>query len=359
MDQARDLDECAVPGPWVLDSARPLMARLVPIFQHRTDPSDESSSSTQESSQGPSSLAQGAPGPASSARSSTLRAHQNSTLLPNQLGRGLDKALMRDDALYALSDLFHLSAAAENQVLYGIQVEVENELRIARGEKLNPAATTNLAHLKLIVDEHLKSLTETATILANWDVLGWPSAGENATVKDKARLLLENFVHLKGCAGKISSDCQEAINSLTAEATRREGAKNALFTCCLALSTFVFTPFILVTAVFGMNFSEMENLALWVLAPAIAGAILFSVLVIVLWLRAGHIPWKRVLSYAIEVLQRCENCLLACGQGIVRVWRQLVQRARGNRERMIPDEIWFPLRNIFTFSWVPAEVLPC
>lgn len=123
-------------------------------------------------------------------------ASQNAARLPFEYGRQLDAGVARRDALYALHDVFRLSAASE---LHFVNLAGEQ----------SQAALRNLRHLKALVDAHAARVGDVAALLARRDGLDWLQA-EGAPA---ARL------------EKLSSACRDGMQAMVNYAAFEESTK--------------------------------------------------------------------------------------------------------------------------------------
>ncbi|KAI9154908.1 hypothetical protein HJFPF1_07468 [Paramyrothecium foliicola] len=269
LDNARDLSE-SPPGPWCPeDRTRSVSNYMFPIIQHRDNLA----------------LAKGPGRPYVSSQASvghaTLwQANQNACLLPFQYGNFLDHDIMKHDALYALSDVFRLSAASENQFLNLVEDLKEHEMEVSRNKSLNQASMLNLRYLRKILDDHITRITETALLLSDWEQLQWPRAAPDSPYRAEADrtavLVLRDFTHLKQRAERLSKACQEGIQSLANDAAFQESVKavaNARRVGRLTTLATVFVPLTFTSSIFGMNFADFGqgHLSIWVFFPVAAG----------------------------------------------------------------------------------------
>ena len=249
MDNARDLSR-SFPGPWCPQNRmRAWTTYMFPIIQHReylalsnTSPNTEVSSS---------------PEPTQS-----WEANQNACLLPFQYGQFLNKSTMADDALYALSDVFRLSATSEGQFLNLVHEQIEHELEVSRHANPTNASMLNLRYLRGILENHITKLTEIVLFLKNHDQIPWPrpppESSERVEADRMQNTLLNDFSHLHRRLERLSRSCHEGMQSLANSAAFQESAKavaNATRVECLTLLATIFVPLSFTSSAFGMNFS--------------------------------------------------------------------------------------------------------
>ncbi|TGO51361.1 hypothetical protein BOTNAR_0359g00110 [Botryotinia narcissicola] len=285
MDNARDLSN-SIPGPWCPeDNTNPWETYMLPILQHR-DYLSLCNDRSQEAI--PPALIQ------------PWEANQNACLLPFQYGRFLDKEILYHDALYAISDVFRLSAASEAKFLNIINDVINHELEVSKN--LNKASMVNLQYLRRLIDNHIDGIKETVLVLSSQDQFAWPRAGPGTNqhgVADGMRgLLLNDFLHLSQRAELLSKGCQKGMQSLVNTAAFQEAAKgvaNAQRVEQLTLLATIFVPLTFTCSIFGMNFAVFGQgeLQLWIFAPVAAGVVALSY---ALWYVAGYNSRRRSAS---------------------------------------------------------------
>lgn len=227
-------------------------------------------------------------------------ANQNCCLLPFQYGQFLNKEMLSNDAMYALSEVFRLSAASEAQFLNLMRDQIEHELEIST--KLDNASMVNLRYLKKILDDHASRLAETVLVLSSQDQFAWPRAALNSDEREDAdcvkRRLLIDFKYLLQRTETLSTSCEKGMQSLVNTAAFRESAKsvaNAERVGQLTLLGTIFVPLSFTCSAFGMNFKVFGQgeLAMWIFFPTAAGVMLILYL---LWYsaapRASLRPWS-------------------------------------------------------------------
>jgi len=236
----------------------------------------------------------------STAHPTLWEANQNACLLPFQFGQFLDQNLLPQDTLYALSDVFRLSAASESQFLNLIHDQIDHELRIS--SKIDNASMVNLRYLKTILGDHINSLTDTIMVLSSQDQFAWPSAGPG-TVQRKAAdsmrsILLGDFSHIRQRAERLSNSCQKGMQSLVSTADYQESVKgvaNAERVEKLTLLATIFIPLSFTCSLFGMNFSVFGqgHVSIWVFFPTAAVVLILSY---ILWYIASWMLSSRFWS---------------------------------------------------------------
>ncbi|KAI1327492.1 hypothetical protein F5Y16DRAFT_371476 [Xylariaceae sp. FL0255] len=196
-------------------------------------------------------------------------------MLPFQYGSTLAKDLASEDALYALSELFHFSASAEQQCLNLIHNRLERELSFIttdRGHGNHGVSLANLRYIKSILRRHEGSLAETSNMLENRSSLDWPRVPDTAAGAEKtnhtANLLLTDFRHLLRRAESLSRECEQGMATLaniTVLEESRQSVDMGLRVERLTVIATLFIPLSFVCSVWGMNFKELGtgSLPIW------------------------------------------------------------------------------------------------
>lgn len=195
---------------------------------------------------------------------------------------------MADDALYALSDVFRLSATSEGQFLNLVHEQIEHELEVSRHANPTNASMLNLRYLRGILENHITKLTEIVLFLKNHDQIPWPRAPpespERVETDRMQNTLLNDFSHLHRRSERLSRSCHEGMQSLANSAAFQESAKavaNATRVERLTLLATIFVPSSFTSSAFGMNFSVFGqgDLSLWVFFPTAAAVMGISYLI--------------------------------------------------------------------------------
>jgi hypothetical protein len=285
MDVGRDLTQCPK-GPWIDAQSQALQAVCAPIIQHRPKLALERLKSHES-----------AIPPATSAANLL----QSGSHLPTQYGSSLDPALMRVDAIYALSEVFSFAANSEHHLLDVIAGILQKEI-----EPLDTLSSDhpidNMKHTKALLDDHIERLAEVHRILVHRRNKKWPSASNEDTNLPKSDLALLDETHanlasdyeaLLNRARKLSALCVEnmsiiANDSMLYESRRCLEASHQ--TRRLTLLAFCYLPLSLTTSIYGMNFKELGQgkQSIW-LAFVTGFPIILTSAVIYYW---DKTPWS-------------------------------------------------------------------
>lgn len=199
---------------------------------------------------------------------------QSANLLASQYGSLLDHNSMRNDPMYALSELFEFSAASECQFLNMMQHQIEKEFFVIEAQ--TDWSLENLRYHKTLLDDHIQSMKGTLHALRRPLIPGSPA---EERISEAVQNVLEDFTHLLEQAQTLAAKCIEGINTIVSTTQlkeSREGIKQAEGLRRLTLLAFFFLPLSFTTSFFGMNFRELGTgtLSLWVvfvvLVPVVA-----------------------------------------------------------------------------------------
>lgn len=235
------------------------------------------------------------------------RSNQNACHLPFQYGLGLDEGTMARDVLYALSDVFRLSAASEGQTLNLVQRLIAEAVDASEVNPRNAAPIVSLRSLSKALEEHITGLSATVLLLRDRDHSEWPRAIEpdHKTKGDRmASLLLRDFEHLLQRAEMLSKSCQEGVRSVSAAVERRRAtqAESAMLLGC------ILAPAALTTSGFGMNFTFIENDNIGtffaVLVPLMFATFFLWWVLYKMWLSK---LWKALKPF-VQCMRTLQNC---------------------------------------------------
>lgn len=197
------------------------------------------------------------------------------SLLPLHYGSQLEKTLARQDAFYALSEVFRFAAASEVQFLNLIQNRIENELSFVALKDIggrNAISLLNLKYLKSQLTSHARNLTENVSTFENLKILDWPRT-VSVTIDQTIALLITDFRYLLKRVEDLANECESGMTTLTnssvMEETRRSAELSVVVWRYTAVAV-VFVPLSFVCSFFGMNFAEMGQgeLRLWIWFPS-------------------------------------------------------------------------------------------
>lgn len=279
LDSGKDLSE-SVEGPWFpRHGTRAWETYFFPVIVHQV--ADTPSWSMNERLPRTMPSAYAASNRATSANKTAAgewKAAQNICLLPFQYGSRLDKELARQDALYALSELFQFAASAEVQLLNFLQSRIEHELSFVGDQKVgqnHPVSLLNLKYIKTQLTPLAQRFAETVSILQSRHSLDWPRAENSATAERGAVLLLADFEYLLQRAGTLTRECEQGMATLANSSVleeSRHSASLALRVQRLTVIATIFIPLSFACSFWGMNFKEFgtgsQPLWMWLVLAA-------------------------------------------------------------------------------------------
>ena len=217
-------------------------------------------------------------------------------LFPQDYGFSLDSKLMRQDAMYALSELFTFAASAESQFLNFMKAEIVAAIRSFDGQE--ELGLANLRYSKSLLDEHLEYILETTNVILARGSVDWPkSTGsderDTAEVNEKLTQLTTDYEHLLSKAQTLASLCNDGMSTILNDSMLQESRKaiqQAEGTRRLTILAFLFVPLSMVASVFGMNVEEFGQgkLQIWVPFVVLIPIVGISVM-LCFW---DDMPWK-------------------------------------------------------------------
>ncbi|KAL9027738.1 MAG: hypothetical protein Q9196_003780 [Gyalolechia fulgens] len=168
-------------------------------------------------------------------------------LLPLQYGSRLNTELARQDALYALGELFQFAASAEVQLLNLLHNRIEHELSFVGGQNVGRYQVVlllNLKYIKTQLTTLTQRLAETVSILQNRHSLDWPRAVNSMTAERAAVLLLADFEYLLQRAKTLARVCDQGMATLANSSALEESRRPADMAVRVQRLTMIATIFI-------------------------------------------------------------------------------------------------------------------
>lgn len=200
-------------------------------------------------------------------------ADQNICMLPFQYGSRLDGELASRDALYALSELFHFSASATDQMLNFLDDKIRHELSFIGGAeedhtghggtaavRFSAASLLNLNYIKALLNSHTQKFAEVVHILQNRDVLAWPRDDASTIAARTGALLLADFEYLLKRSENLATACDQGVRNLAESANLEEARRSTELSMVVHRLTIIgtiFIPLSFVCSLWGMNFQEL------------------------------------------------------------------------------------------------------
>ncbi|KAF9768037.1 hypothetical protein IL306_014705 [Fusarium sp. DS 682] len=214
------------------------------------------------------------------------RASKHACVLPFKYGQKLNKDVAANDALYALSELFHFAANAEMQFLNLIQSQIKHELSFIEDPKFHTISLINLSYIKAQLSSHERHLTDTVHILENRQRLDWPSS-TSEEAENTAAMLTTNYRLVLQRAKNLGSDTEQGIAMLanaSALDLSRMSADNARMILRLSILVTLFIPLSFLSAAWGKTVKEMgtETLPMWWLVVPSVPVVVSSLVIFLL-----------------------------------------------------------------------------
>ncbi|KAM7214454.1 oligopeptide transporter [Rhypophila decipiens] len=293
LDSGRDLSQ-SITGPWSpLPGTRSWETYFFPVISHHNTATYQPLSPTRCSEASiPNTLrpqlAAGRSDSSTTPRHTEEKwvAAQNISLLPFQYGGQLDREIARQDALYALTELFQFAASAEAQLLNLVQNRVENEMSLVGGGQFGQylsISLMNLKYIKVLLTSHAQGLGEIITVLTNRHALEWPRI-DSAVAEKAAVLLLADLEYLKRRNEALSRECEQGMATLANMAVLEESRRSVDMSRTVQRLTVIgtiFIPLSFVCSVWGMNVEELGtgSQPMWMWIVSALPVVLFSYLV--------------------------------------------------------------------------------
>lgn len=196
---------------------------------------------------------------------------QSGSLLSRNYGKTLDQGLMKNNAFYALHELFLFSANSICQFLNMIDEKLSAEAEHQTME-IRQYSLSNLFHYQDILDRQIMQLRETIRIIKARGDSTWPRSVVKADVdivEAFAESLLEDYEELHHRAQTLSARCKGSMAMVMNHAAISESKRaisQAKKVQQLTFLAFFYVPISFTTSFFGMNLGKIGEgrLALWV-----------------------------------------------------------------------------------------------
>jgi len=195
-------------------------------------------------------------------------------------GHSLRMSLMAEDPFYALTEVFAVAAASQNQVLNMIEHKLAQRTQQSNNDF---DALPNLRYLKGVVLRQMEQTKQVCQSIQNTEDSKWPRSTVPAATRAR-NIVKQDYDHIYEHARDLDRRCQEAITVLMSSVTihdAKEAMAQARRVAKLTLLAFVFVPLSFTTSFFGMNFKELEDQSIWKWA-AITVPIMLTTLIVLL-----------------------------------------------------------------------------
>lgn len=192
---------------------------------------------------------------------------QSAQLLHRHLGENLENEISRTDAFYAFHDIFQFCASTENELLNLLERQLEPTWALS----LSPDASAQSPGISLgeleqnssLLEKHIWQLDLTLAIIWRQGNPTWPRASEPANfakAKAAAGQLEEDFQYLHLRAKNIQDRYQFTILARREREKAKPDTDNKKHsTVLLYIALLIFA-----TTFFSMNFTELQDLSIWI-----------------------------------------------------------------------------------------------
>jgi Mg2+ and Co2+ transporter CorA len=195
---------------------------------------------------------------------------QSAALLPFELETFLDEKNARNNAMYALSNIFRHAAFSEAQVLNVLDRQIEHELGVMQPEDMRSHTLDNLQYFSSILTRHIRHIRNALRALKSTD--NEFSAGGDAAITSATReSLMVDFDELLSRALDLYERCKDGMGVMQNRAIiveSRKAIEQSERVKKLTMLASFFVPLSFSTSVFGMNFQEFGqgHLSVWLFA---------------------------------------------------------------------------------------------
>ncbi len=295
LDSGKNLDR-GIEGPWMTENLLSHLSRLkevslLPVIRHypriafNTHRYARPSQTQQEAREG---------------------FQQTRSVLNQNYGKELNRAVMAKDSFFVVHDLFSFKAFAEVQFLNLVESVLSRETDVAVLNR-KPSVENLLFHKELLAS-HARALRENIESIKSRGGPDW----DRLTPEDDAKLyliakehsgrLLKDYEWLLQRTEELSASCDRGIQDSNTRVmmeetllTSQRSADTARLTNVATFSSFIYVPLSITSGFFGMNFKAFGqgNLQLWLWPIVTVPVVLLSSLVLLIFIRWGDLrDWK-------------------------------------------------------------------
>lgn len=293
-------------GPWLSkaerDSTEPRTTQFLPIIQHgKRDWFKRNTVDEGEQTQ------------------AHYRYPQTAALLPLAYGASLNATIMARDPLYAMAEIFRLSAASELQVLSLLDKTITRDIDYKSLQEKKPTLA-NLLYCREILSAHSEKMRE----LVHW-IKRYRSRNDlHVAIEDEhlrreaeavTNNLLTDFEHLVRRADLLSERCNTGMAVIGNNAMLDESRKaisQARVVARLTFIAFIFVPLSFTTSLFGMNVSQLGTGKLSIGVWAAVSSVVLLMTTLIFFVDRNTVAGARtIMSALIARLLRREQKLCA------------------------------------------------
>ncbi|KAN0095891.1 hypothetical protein V8E51_016602 [Hyaloscypha variabilis] len=205
---------------------------------------------------------------------------QSTALLPFELETFLDEKSTRNNAMYALSNIFRHAAFSEAQVLSVLERQIEHELGVMQPEDMRSHTLDNLQYFSSILTRHIRHIRNAVRALKSKDD-EFSIGGDPAIISVTMDSLNLDFEDLLSRALDLYERCKDGMGVMQNRAIiveSRKAIEQSERVKKLTMLASFFVPLSFSTSVFGMNFREFGQgrLSVWLFAVVSIPIILVS-----------------------------------------------------------------------------------
>jgi Mg2+ and Co2+ transporter CorA len=241
----------------------------------------------------------------------TDQAWRGSASLPRLYGRQLDIDCSHQDAFYALTQLFAISAFSVNRGLNLVEQCIDSQLKSSIEDM--QISLENLHEAKSIVQNYISGLQRILEFIQTRESAKWPRATApklRALADAAAEELIHNYQHplnrATSLAQRISSESQWLMHKAMLNEPQRafsQGSRVARLT----FLAFLFIPLSFTSSLFGMNIVELvgeagPKVSVW--QWAVLTAIVFAGSLLLWW-------WEAVLRFIKHISSKVRGTTAA------------------------------------------------
>ncbi|TAQ89505.1 hypothetical protein B7494_g2152 [Chlorociboria aeruginascens] len=195
---------------------------------------------------------------------------QSTASLPFELETFLDDNSSRNNAFYALSNVFRHAAFSEIQVLNLIEFQIDREIGVIRPKEHRSYILNNLQFFKSILTRYIRCIKDTLRSLKETDEI-FCSGGDKTKTSTIAEGLTADFERLLADTLELSARCTESIGVMINReiiVESRKAIEQSERIKKLTMLAAFFVPLSFTTSLFGMNFQEFGqgHLSVWLFA---------------------------------------------------------------------------------------------
>ena len=195
---------------------------------------------------------------------------QSTGLLPFELETFIDEMSARENAMYALSNIFRHAAFSESQVLNVLDLQVEHELGILQPEKIRSHTLDNLQYFSSILTRHIRYIRDALRTL-KLEENEFSTGGDPTITSDMSKSLVTDFDELLQRALDLHERCKDGMGVMQNRAIiveSRKAIEQSERVKKLTMLASFFVPLSFSTSVFGMNFKQFGQgeLSVWLFA---------------------------------------------------------------------------------------------